>query len=138
MAFANWPKKKPSLVSRRCSNCDATPVARYYYGGTRLCARCVCLLEDGELVMGRFRKGAKKKGACEMSDGGPAFPVPNYVSSDGETFSSEPSGMSLRDYFAAAAMQGMLADGESTPAKILAAASYELADAMIEQRRGTK
>ena len=42
------------------------------------------------------------------NDGGPAFPVHCYVNSDGETFVSEPTGMSLRDYFAAKAMQAIV------------------------------
>lgn len=42
-------------------------------------------------------------------DGGPAFPVPNYINADGETHESKPQGMSLRAYFAGQAMQGMLA-----------------------------
>lgn len=47
------------------------------------------------------------------NDGGPAFPVPNYVNADGESFISTPSGMSLRDYFAAMAMQAMIAKRKS-------------------------
>ena len=43
------------------------------------------------------------------NDGGPAFPVHCYVNSDGETFVSEPTGMTLRDYFAAKAMAAMVA-----------------------------
>jgi hypothetical protein len=34
-------------------------------------------------------------------DGGPAFPVSNYVNASGETFESNVQGMTLRDYFAA-------------------------------------
>lgn len=43
-----------------------------------------------------------------MSNNEPAFPVHKYVNADGETFTSEPTGMSLRDYFAAKAMQAMV------------------------------
>jgi len=44
----------------------------------------------------------------ETNDGGPAFPVHKYVNADGETFTSEPTGMTIRDYFAAKAMQAMV------------------------------
>lgn len=47
-------------------------------------------------------------------------------------------GMDLRDYFAAKALQGLLAADPGTDAdslvEILAAASYQLADAMMRQR----
>lgn len=62
-------------------------------------------------------------------DGGPAFPEmikTNYY-----------SGMRLRDYFAAKAMQGILS-AESRdvayPSDKLATWSYQIADAMIEER----
>jgi hypothetical protein len=81
-----------------------------------------------------------------MNDGGPAFPVPNYVNVDGDTFESEPSGMSLRDWFAGQALAGMLAgpdmknnlllgnpDGRELEAW-MAEQSYEYADAMLKAR----
>lgn len=61
-------------------------------------------------------------------DGGPAFPVPDR----GVT-----RGMTLRDYFAAAALQGMLANakpGDGTPEEF-AADAYSFADAMLAARR---
>jgi len=42
--------------------------------------------------------------------------------------------MTLRDYFAAAAMQGMLADAEGESNDSIARYSYDLADAMIRER----
>lgn len=61
-------------------------------------------------------------------DGGSAFPEPGH---------SQCGGMSLRDYFAAKAMQGICAHvdtwGLSSNTKI-AAAAYELADAMLAAR----
>lgn len=45
-----------------------------------------------------------------MNDGGPAFPVSNEQSDDGLSASK---GMSLRDFFAAGAMQGWLASWPS-------------------------
>lgn len=45
-------------------------------------------------------------------------------------------GLSLRDYFAAKAMQGMLASGrwDVVGASIIANESYEIADAMLGER----
>jgi hypothetical protein len=58
-------------------------------------------------------------------EGGPAFPGPNP---------SEP-GMTLRDYFAAKAMQGYIAhDGDMRHIETVAEMSYHLADAMLEAR----
>tara|TARA_R110000822_G_scaffold140598_1_gene278297 strand:+ start:245 stop:493 length:249 start_codon:yes stop_codon:yes gene_type:complete len=42
----------------------------------------------------------------------PAFPVPSYVNADGETHDVSFQGMTLRDYFAAKAMQAMLSSPE--------------------------
>ena len=80
------------------------------------------------------------------NDGGPAYPTEGYDHPNhGYVFGSP--GMTLRDYFAAAALQGALAC--PTPAiqwvrlseatgltvdQIIAARSYELADAMIATR----
>ena len=55
--------------------------------------------------------------------GGPAFPVGNV------------NGMSLRDYFAAKALQGVMAcNGVYDDEKKLARWCYEQADAMLEAR----
>ncbi|MGE0406252.1 MAG: hypothetical protein AB7F35_29715 [Acetobacteraceae bacterium] len=78
----------------------------------------------------------------EKDDGGPAFPragceLPNYQYIDqGE------AGMTLRDYFAAAALQGMLATNIRQPknitvpemAQAIAAGAYAMADAMLKAR----
>lgn len=75
-----------------------------------------------------------------MNDGGPAFPVSNEQSDDGLSASK---GMSLRDFFAAGAMQGWLASWPSTAdhpdislngASSIARLSYAIADAMIAER----
>ena len=63
--------------------------------------------------------------------GGPAFPS-NYLHTDGRTFHEE--GMELRDYFAAKAMQGMLADPNTPEIMDIAGAAYEVADAMLKAR----
>lgn len=49
------------------------------------------------------------------NDGGPAFPMRAHSSSTGEQ-KAPIYGMTLRDYFAAKAMQGMLASGHFTTA----------------------
>lgn len=58
-----------------------------------------------------------------------AFPVPNLH------HDSDFNGMTLRDYFAAKAMQGMLADPEiNTEPNLLAKVAYAYADGMIAER----
>ena len=67
----------------------------------------------------------------KINDGGPAFPV-------GSGDMRDPVGMTLRDYFASKAMQGLLAQSlgtalESDP--ILGAQyAYRVADAMLAAR----
>lgn len=66
-----------------------------------------------------------------MKDGGPAFPTVLYE------HGGESDGMTLRDWFAAKAMQGMLAnDIECGPEQvpIIVASAYVLADAMLAER----
>jgi hypothetical protein len=70
--------------------------------------------------------------------GGPAFPVTedNYVHKDN-------TGITIRDYFAAKAMQGFIMDEQihkdagsgSEWLKGIAKAAYETADAMMEARK---
>jgi len=57
-------------------------------------------------------------------DGGPAFPGPVRVSS---------FGMTLRDYFAAKAMQAMILDSRARTFSEAAAFCYEFADAMLKE-----
>lgn len=65
----------------------------------------------------------------KINDGGPAFPVVF----EHEEATAECHGMSLRDYFAAAALQGLLAyDGDCSTAIGLA---YHTADAMLDWRK---
>ena len=65
----------------------------------------------------------------QINDGGPAFP---NVPSDPQ-YSNWDTGMTLRDYFAAAALQGMNLNGEFT-AKTYATYAYSIADAMLKAR----
>jgi hypothetical protein len=64
----------------------------------------------------------------------PAFPVPSYVNIDGETHDVQFKGMTLRDYFAAKAMQGMMVDVEQPRCDYIADIAYEMADAMLKAR----
>ena len=63
----------------------------------------------------------------KINDGGPAFPA------DFQLYST---GMTLRDYFAAAALQGLMAkyDPEDELEQHIAKWSYKAADAMIRAR----
>lgn len=75
----------------------------------------------------------------EINTGGPAFPGFKLTSAHGNMTSAQGSeytpigGMSLRDYFAAKAMQGILA-GNSTKVHEIAQASYIVADVMLKER----
>lgn len=64
-------------------------------------------------------------------DGGPAFPH-NKELSDG-SFSYH-SGMTLRDWFAGQALNGMLSESDDYSFEGAAKASYEQADAMLAER----
>lgn len=69
-----------------------------------------------------------------MKDGGPAFP---YLEPYWQGRRNEPiehAGMSLRDYFAAAAMSGMIAHGDCESITSGAKTAYKFADAMLEAR----
>jgi len=76
-----------------------------------------------------------------MKDGGPAFPTMLYE------LGGESDGMTLRDWYAGMAMQGMLAgldrdaqrflQREAEPTATMATACYKMADAMIQERRKT-
>lgn len=78
--------------------------------------------------------------ATKKQDGGPAFPV----ATGGITGGRDAAGVSLRDYFAAAALTGLLSGlpaaalgrGEEIPrgSQTYAAAAYRLADVMLEER----
>jgi len=75
-------------------------------------------------------------------NGGSAFPVPLTFSPNGnpttagEYFSVDGNGMSLRDYFAAMALQGNHGNfQENCTPETLAKQCYEIADAMLKARR---
>ena len=73
-----------------------------------------------------------------IETGGPAFPLQSI----GPDFAPGYAGMSLRDYFAAKAMNafvaGLLSDGEPVikgDYKDIARRAYEIADAMLAARK---
>jgi hypothetical protein len=70
--------------------------------------------------------------------GGPAFPVhPDMAAQLGCVPSSSDAGMSLRDYFAAKAMQGITSTLSGTAPVLydaIADDAYEIADAMLKAR----
>ncbi len=75
-----------------------------------------------------------------IKDGGPAFPVEFYVE---ECAARNSRGMSLRDYFAAKAMCGFLANPTTGTADTetlmqLPAISYQVADALLAEREKGK
>lgn len=83
----------------------------------------------------------------EIEHGGPAFPAPDAGEQD-FGLRGMYSGMTLRDYFAAKAMQGMLSGpaghailDDKTPGgaafRATAAVSYEVADAMLAAREAS-
>ena len=66
-----------------------------------------------------------------MNTGGPAFPT-----SADNGHSTNQDGMTLRDYFAAKAMQSINSrpDYDDVPAEFIAQDAYALADAMLKAR----
>lgn len=79
-----------------------------------------------------------------INNGGPAFPIADTVWSNGQVQCGF-NGMSLRDFFAAKALQGILASRDYTPyrsrleeieAGCLSRAAFMLADACSKHGRG--
>jgi hypothetical protein len=70
-----------------------------------------------------------------QDDGGSAFPLVDHIDNDNNYKCAE-SGMSLRDYFAAKSMQGMVTAefGNTFSPEHWAEYSYKVADAMLKER----
>ena len=66
-----------------------------------------------------------------IETGGPAFPLQSI----GPEFAPGYAGMSLRDYFAAKAMQGLIVGVEKPRTDYIASAAYAMADAMLRARQ---
>lgn len=65
----------------------------------------------------------------DIKDGGPAFPF------EGGGFYQPEPGMTLRDYFAGKALEGLLSDSKvKASTRAFARDSYALADAMLKAR----
>ena len=63
--------------------------------------------------------------------GGPAFPGFDYIDQHGK---KNPEGMTLRDYFAAKAMQGFISCGGPCNIELDTKAAYIWADEMLKAR----
>jgi hypothetical protein len=77
----------------------------------------------------------------ERDDGGPAFPDPGRGQSSKARAGLPHTGATLRDFFAASALQGLLAsprlpgrDNETVTNDVAARCAYEAADAMLAER----
>ena len=73
-----------------------------------------------------------------MKDGGPAFPRPegwNGLSCEEHSSNAPQAGMSLRDYFAAAALTGIMAYGGVIESERAAEKAFKCADAMLAERK---
>jgi hypothetical protein len=82
----------------------------------------------------------EEKTGVEVDTGGPAFPLPAYEDWDGSQVIGQ-DGMTLRDYFAAKAMQGSIGAGNDNVMRgyegwrdELAREAYRYADAMLAAR----
>jgi len=77
-----------------------------------------------------------------INDGGPAFPSEEQIRCNGEVCDTRKfPGMTLRDYFAAAALQGIVSDPSlfvksKRDVELVSRSAYEFADAMLKAREG--
>lgn len=67
-------------------------------------------------------------------DGGPAFPCCEHMNEVGDPIHYDCSGMSLRDWFAGMALDGIIASGDQSKAGLIASWCYQLADAVLAER----
>lgn len=73
--------------------------------------------------------------STEKKTGGPAFPTDNEHQTGPHTYHSE--GMTLRDYFAAKALTGIIASSPNAGSEhipVAAKTAYAIADAMLKAR----
>lgn len=69
-------------------------------------------------------------------NGGTAFPCNEANLGQGGAYEPDP-GMSLRDYFAAKAMQGLVEGSAYSQKAFIASWAYEIADVMLAERAKT-
>jgi hypothetical protein len=67
----------------------------------------------------------------------PAFPTGIITDGKGKIIGGS-NGMAMRDYFAAKAVQGLLASEVNAPLKVFAIRAYAMADAMLEARNAAQ
>ncbi len=74
--------------------------------------------------------------SAPVNTGGPAFPTAEQRFSNGTLNVEATYGMTLRDYFAAMAMQGVCASGPGNHVtnEHIASEAYAIADAMLKAR----
>lgn len=66
----------------------------------------------------------------QKTTGGPAFPTAEFIHDE----VVHTGGMTLRDYFAAKAMQGLLAANVQASTERFAESAYKMADGMLKAR----
>jgi hypothetical protein len=93
----------------------------------------------GAILFAMAVDGTPPEVPAPRDDGGPAFPF-SALSPEGPSVYRDNEGMSLRDYFAAAALQGYLAaytgaDVRMPDPDAAAARAFEYADAMLKARK---
>ena len=65
----------------------------------------------------------------------PAFPSLHWVAPQGHSANENPQGMTLRDYFAAKAMQGFMGSSWNNKTfESISTKAYQIADAMMKAR----
>ena len=69
----------------------------------------------------------------QINDGGPAFARDSHMDKEIGLYVQQ-QGISLRDYFAAAALQGILSSTQTGHLQIIAKDAYGMADAMLKAR----
>ena len=78
-----------------------------------------------------------------INDGGPAFPTAATATTHGFYQDGQPcmthygsqAGISVRDYFAAAALHGLCEEGHLDTSTEISQWAYSIADAMMERRK---
>lgn len=89
----------------------------------------------GDIIAKAPGAAPAKEETPKLDDGGPAFPTPEPNIPEGHYYVGPGAhpGMSLRDYFAAMAMQGFCVNGGSVDG--IVKESWRIADAMIKAGR---
>jgi hypothetical protein len=127
------------LIRQPCEKCGKKAQAYHDDYAKPLEVRWLCPKHHGEHhyqqrnaeIIAAFN--SKKPMSTPINDGGPAFPCPATGRAEGDT------SMTLRDYFAAKAMQGFISNAPTANADILTliempAICYHIADCMIAAR----